>query len=165
MKTGKLSSLKLDPNNARKHSKKNLETIKASLEKFGQVKNIVVWNGTIMAGNGTVMAAQDLGWNEIAYEDISHMTEQDAKAYALADNRTAELAEWDDDVLGKQLQELYEDGYAIADFGFDSGDWDNEDSVGSMGEITGSKELSEDDFSKFDNQCPKCGFEFDNKSS
>lgn len=122
----KIESLMLDPNNAMTHPEENLKAIKESLSQFGQRKNIVVRNGVIIAGNGTVMAARELGWDEVWIDDASHLTEQEAKAYALADNRTAQLGVWDNDKLGEQLQELYEDGYAIADIGFDD--------VGKVGE-------------------------------
>ena len=54
METVAIESLELDPNNARKHSKRNLDAIAASLEKFGQRKPIVIHNGVVIAGNGTL---------------------------------------------------------------------------------------------------------------
>jgi len=57
-KTVKIASLLADPANARKHDKKNIDAIKASLKQFGQRKNIVVRDGIIIAGNGTVEAAK-----------------------------------------------------------------------------------------------------------
>jgi len=126
-KTVKIASLLADPANARKHDKKNIDAIKASLKQFGQRKNIVVRDGIIIAGNGTVEAAKELGWEDITIAVADDMSATEAKAFALADNRTAELAVWDDDVLGEQLQALYEDGYAIADFGFD---WEDQSNSG-----------------------------------
>lgn len=118
----KLADLIPDPSNARKHSDKNLDAIKGSLAKFKQQKPIVVnKDNVIIAGNGTFEAAKALGWKEI---DIvrSSLKGAEALAFALADNRTSELAEWDDEVLGKQLQALYEDGFGIEDIGFDPSD-------------------------------------------
>jgi site-specific DNA-methyltransferase (adenine-specific) len=116
-----LSSLRLDPNNARRHDKKNLEAIKGSLSLFGQRKPIVVsGDNTIVAGNGTVEAARELGWTEIYVARIPHdWTPEQIKAYALADNRTAELAEWDAKVLADQLLELDAEGWDVAEFGFE----------------------------------------------
>ena len=131
-KTVKIASLLADPANARKHDKKNLDAIKASLKQFGQRKNIVVRDGIIIAGNGTVEAAKQLGWEDITIAVADDMSATEAKAFALADNRTAELAVWDDDVLGEQLQALYEDGYAIADIGFD---WEDNKAEGGGGNI------------------------------
>jgi hypothetical protein len=115
-----ISELTADPNNARKHSDKNLNAIASSLEKFGQRKPIVVHNGVVIAGNGTLEAAQKLGWHEIAVTEVPDNWDADtAKAYAIADNRTAELAEWDTQVLVSQLLEMEEEGWDIKEFGFD----------------------------------------------
>jgi ParB-like chromosome segregation protein Spo0J len=125
--------LRLDPNNARRHDKKNLEAIKGSLSLFGQRKPIVIsGDNTIVAGNGTVEAARELGWTEIYVARIPHdWTPEQIKAYALADNRTAELAEWDPKILADQLLELDAVGWDIKELGFESldptiGDDDNE---------------------------------------
>lgn len=115
-----ISELKTDPNNARKHSNKNLDAIVSSLEKFGQRKPIVVHNGVVIAGNGTLEAAQKLGWHEITVTEVPENWDDDlAKAYAIADNRTAELAEWDTPVLVAQLLEMEEEGWNLKEFGFD----------------------------------------------
>jgi hypothetical protein len=115
-----ISELTLDPNNARKHSDKNLEAIASSLEKFGQRKPIVVHNGVVIAGNGTLEAAKKIGWHEISVTEVPENWDADtAKAYAIADNRTAELAEWDTPVLVAQLLEMEEEGWDLKEFGFD----------------------------------------------
>jgi len=139
-KTVKIASLLADPANARKHDTKNIDAIKASLKQFGQRKNIVVRDGIIIAGNGTVEAAKQLGWDDITIAVADDMSATEAKAFALADNRTAELAVWDDDVLGEQLQALYEDGYAIADIGFD---WEDNNKAGGGGGLTDDDEVPE----------------------
>lgn len=115
-----ISELTLDPNNARKHSAKNLEAIASSLEKFGQRKPIVVHNGVVIAGNGTLEAAKSIGWHEIMVTEVPENWDADtAKAFAIADNRTAELAEWDTPVLVSQLLEMEEEGWDLKEFGFD----------------------------------------------
>lgn len=113
--------LLLDPKNARRHSQKNLDAIKASLTKFGQRKPIVINNkGVILAGNGTVEAAKALGWDHIEVATVpADWDEATARAYALADNRTAELAEWDENVLAKQLLELLDEDFDIEAIGFE----------------------------------------------
>jgi len=116
-----IADLQLDPQNARFHSQKNLDAIKASLTKFGQRKPIVITGeGLVLAGNGTLEAAKSLGWDHI---DVT-ITPVDwdlntARAYALADNRTAELAEWDENVLAKQLLELIDVDFDIEALGFE----------------------------------------------
>lgn len=102
-----VASLNHDPANARKHGARNLEAIRASLAKFGQLKPIVVQRqGMIVrAGNGTLDAARALGWTEIAAVVVDQ-GDVEATAFAIADNRTAELATWDDRVLGTLLSSL-----------------------------------------------------------
>lgn len=116
-----ISSLTLDPTNARKHSDLNLKAIASSLERFGQRKPIVVQGNIVLAGNGTLEAAKSIGWQEISIVKVpDDWDAQTAKAYALADNRTAELAAWDQAVLAEQLLELQDDGFDIADLGFEA---------------------------------------------
>ena len=115
-----IAQLSLDPKNARKHSARNLEAIAASLLKFGQRKPLVVHRGVVLAGNGTLEAARSLGWTEIDVAEVPDDWDMDtAKAYALADNRTAELAEWDESELAKQLLELQDADWDITELGFD----------------------------------------------
>jgi hypothetical protein len=95
-----------DPANARKHPERNLDTIVASLRRFGQQKPIVIdRNNIVRAGNGTLEAAKRLGWEKIDCVR-TELNGADATAYAIADNRTAELAEWDDEVLAATLNGL-----------------------------------------------------------
>jgi DNA modification methylase len=121
IETWLLKNLQLDPNNARKHDQRNLDAIKASLEKFGQRKPIVVTaDGVVLAGNGTVTAAKALGWDEISVAVApTEWDAETAKAYALADNKSAELADWDYKILQSQLIELDTSGWDIESLGFD----------------------------------------------
>lgn len=117
-----IDSLLPDPSNARKHSEKNLAAIKSSLEKFGQRRPLVVaGDNVVIAGNGTLEAAKRLGWSKIAVTRVPADWDYDtARAYALADNRTAELAAWDEAVLKDQLLELDAVGWDLADIGFET---------------------------------------------
>ena len=109
-----IAELSNDPANARKHNDKNIEAIIASLRRFGQQKPIVIdRNNIVRAGNGTLEAARRLGWDSIDCVKTS-LEGSDAIAYAIADNRTAELAEWDDDVLAAQLNGLLTESEEIA---------------------------------------------------
>ncbi len=125
MNTERLSIADLveDPANARTHNAKNLRAIKGSLKRFGQQKPIVVdVNGIVVAGNGTLAAARELGWDTI---DVVRTTLAGAEAiaYAIADNRSGELAAWDDEVLAKALAALDAEGWDLPDIGFDDDDW------------------------------------------
>lgn len=102
-----IGTLTLDPENARRHPDPNLEAIKDSLLRFGQRKPVVVQaeTGVIEAGNGTVVAAQALGWTHVAAVTIRDDAET-ARAFGLADNRTAELADWDWQRLAESMERL-----------------------------------------------------------
>ncbi len=98
-----IGSLKLDPQNAMDHPETNLGAIKASYSKFGQNKPIVALkNGTVIDGNGQLQAAKELGWEKIAV--VIFEKEEDARAYAIAANRTAQLATWNPKVLAPYLK-------------------------------------------------------------
>src|SRR4051812_7753566 len=116
-----IASVQLDPANARTHDEKNLAAIKGSLARFGQRLPLVVQRqGMIVrAGNGRVLAAKELGWTHVACVVVDE-SEVEATAFAIADNRSAELAEWDDESLARLLQSLPDDAFAAT--GFDDGD-------------------------------------------
>jgi DNA modification methylase len=104
-----ISELSQDPANARKHNERNLESIVASLRRFGQQTPIVIDSSSVVRkGNGTLEAAKRLGWDTINCV-VTDLKSSDAISYAIADNRTAELAEWDDEVLAAQLNGLLAD--------------------------------------------------------
>lgn len=121
----KVAELASDPANVRKHNEKNLDAIKASLTRFGQQKPIVIdKSGVVRAGNGTLAAAKALGWAEIDCVE-TELEGAEATAYAIADNRTAELAEWDEAALTAVLQSLeHEDAALLEAAGFDQRDLD-----------------------------------------
>jgi len=111
-----ITQLSSDPANARKHSQRNIEAIASSLRRFGQQKPIVVDKSNVVrAGNGTLEAARHLGWDQIDVV-FTNLESSEATAFAIADNRTAELAEWNDDVLAASLQGLDEELQAAAGY-------------------------------------------------
>jgi DNA modification methylase len=118
-----IDSILQDPANVRLHDEKNLNTIKASLKRFGQQKNLVVdQNNIIRAGNGTWAAAKALGWKEISIYRTT-LTGAEAVAYAIADNRTSDLSEFDPKPLLDQLESLKEELHIdLSEFGFDAKD-------------------------------------------
>jgi DNA modification methylase len=118
-----------DPQNARQHDEKNLKAIEGSLKEFGQRKPIVITEaGVIVAGNGTVEAAKRLAWTHIeAVKVPNDWTPDKIKAFAIADNRTAELANWNQEVLTAQLLELEGEGWELAEFGFEVFDLPDDD--------------------------------------
>lgn len=158
-----IETLKFDPANSRKHDERNIKAIMESLKQHGQRKPIVIYSDMIVAGNGTVTAAKRLGWTEIWVNNDPFPSLEAAKAYALQDNRSAELAAWDDMQLGDTLTELKEAGYDLDGLGWNDQElkflFEKENEV--IKEINGSKEYGEEAFDNFQHQCPRCGFEFD----
>ena len=112
-----VASLKFDDENARVHPPENRAMLRASLDKFGQRKPIVITSdNTVIAGNGTLLAASELGWDKVAVVRApADWTDEMIRAYAIADNRSADLSEFDPVVLQSQLASL-----EIAEFEFDA---------------------------------------------
>ena len=109
-----------DPANARVHPQANLDAIRGSLLAFGQQRPILVdGRGVIVAGSGLYLAARQLGWKRIA-AIRSGLAGPDRTAYAIADNRTAELAEWDEEALARQLADLQAADVDLEALGFDA---------------------------------------------
>ncbi len=115
-----LDSLNIDPENARIHGEQNLDSIRESLDDFGQRQPIVVQrNGMVVSvGNGRVTAARQLGWTHIAAL-IADDDDIRALAYAVADNRTSETATWDYEVLIRHMGSLQDSGIDVSRFGCD----------------------------------------------
>lgn len=105
-----IEALRVDPNNARSHGKESIDGIKVSLMQYGQVFPILVRNSgggtyTCVAGSGRLTAAKELGWESLACIEWDGTAEQ-AKAFALVDNRTADLSDWDYDNFSDVVSEL-----------------------------------------------------------
>lgn len=116
-----ISTLKLDRQNVRKHDARSIEAIARSLAEFGQRRPLVVRKNTVLAGNGTLQAAQSLGWQEVAITRVpADWSDAQARAFAIADNRTNELSEWDNEALLAALEDF--DESLIEAAGFDPAD-------------------------------------------
>jgi DNA modification methylase len=125
--------------NARIHSDEQIARIAASIDEFGMVGAIVVRDGVIAKGHGTLAAVRKLYGvgkklypppgraqgaepfpdGEVPVLDASGWTESQFRAFVIADNRLAELAGWDNELLVLELSELQSDGFAIDVVGFE----------------------------------------------
>ena len=153
-----IATLSQDPANARKHDDKNLEAIKASLRRFGQQKPIVVDSSNVVrAGNGTLAAATALGWESINVVQ-TNLQGSEATAYAIADNRTAELAEWDDAILESLLQELRLDNDKML---LDSTGFSQAEIEEMCSDVDAPEDFLEiDEGIDVEHTCPKCGYQW-----
>lgn len=102
-----ISKLKPYKKNARTHSQKQIQQIADSIRQFGFTNPVLIddENG-IVAGHGRVLAAKHLGMNQVPTICMSHLTKEQIRAYIIADNRLAELAGWDDDILALEILDL-----------------------------------------------------------
>lgn len=116
----RLNSVTLDPKNAKEHTSSGIGTIAASLERYKQRKPIVIHaeTGIVEAGNGTVRAARQLGWEWIAAVRV-HDDPATQSGFSLADNRAAEFSEWNNATLTALLLDIQaEDAAFTTDFGW-----------------------------------------------
>jgi hypothetical protein len=116
----KIESLVEDAANARAHPEKNIGVIAESLRQFGQQKPIVVGEGdVVLAGNGLLAAAKRIGMTHVEIVRTK-LKGSEARAFALADNRSGELSEWDWESLARELESLQAAGFDIATIGWES---------------------------------------------
>ncbi len=106
-------------NNARTHSDDQIKKIQASLREFGFVNPVLIdANRGVIAGHGRIEAAKREGMTEVPCVFVEHLTDAQKRAYILADNRLAELAGWNIELLQMELLDL-EANFDMADFGFE----------------------------------------------
>lgn len=104
-----IDAVKAYERNARTHDEKQTTVIMASMREFGFVNPVLVdADNVIVAGHGRVQAARQLGITHVPVLRIAGLTPDQLRAYRLADNRIAELAGWDEDILAIELQYLVE---------------------------------------------------------
>lgn len=122
-----IGELKLDPNNPRVHSARQVRQLARSIDSFGfNVPVLVDSSNKIIAGHGRVMAAKRLGWTDVPTICLSHLSEAQARVYMLADNRLTEISTWNEELLAEQLKELAELDldFSLEATGFEMGEID-----------------------------------------
>lgn len=136
-----VADLKPYENNARKHEDADVQTIVASIQEFGFDDPIGIWgkDNLIVEGHGRLLAAKKLNMETVPVIRLDHLTDEQRRAYALAHNKTAEMSQWDFDVLGGELDDILNIDMAM--FGFDAETEDNE----SEGEYTKKTDIPQYD--------------------
>lgn len=104
-----------------------VDAVAASIQQFGFKNPVIIdKDGVIVAGHTRYKAAKKLGIVEIPCVSADDLTDEQIKAFRIADNKTAELAEWNEDLLGKEMQGII--NIDMSQFGFDIG----EDELGGL---------------------------------
>jgi len=106
-------------NNSRTHSADQIDRLKRSIKQFGMLTPIAIHNGDIVYGHARFTALKALGWTEFPTVDVSHLSDEDKRAYIIADNRLALDAGWDLDLLKIELTGLDDEGFDLSLIGFD----------------------------------------------
>lgn len=122
-----LDHLKPHKNNPRTHSKKQVEQIAASMKEFGWTNPILIdEEHNIIAGHGRLEAARLVGLKQVPVIELSHLSEAQKKAYIIADNKLAENAGWDIELLEIEIQGITEldFDYDLTLTGFETGEID-----------------------------------------
>ncbi len=111
--------------NARTHSEAQVALIAGSIREYGFTNPVLVDGGNgIIAGHGRVLAARKLGLEVVPVIELAHLSEAQKRAYVLADNKLAEQAGWDKDLLALELGDLREMAVDLASLGFETGELD-----------------------------------------
>jgi len=114
-----ISDLVTNRRNARTHSPRQIQEIARSIERFGFNNPVLIdERNQIIAGHGRVEAAKLLGRERVPTLRIGHLSDQDKRAFIIADNRLAEKAGWDPEILAIELQGLIELDFDVESIGF-----------------------------------------------
>ncbi|MFM6829063.1 MAG: site-specific DNA-methyltransferase [Novosphingobium sp.] len=120
-----VGALTPNPRNARKHSDRQIQQVAASITRFGFLVPIVIDGANmIAAGHGRWEAAKRLKLETIPVIRAEFLTDADRRAFALTENRLAELSDWDENILAEELQVLFDGGYDLEITGFTAADLD-----------------------------------------
>jgi site-specific DNA-methyltransferase (adenine-specific) len=146
-------------NNPRKLS--NIDKVASSIKEFGFQQPIVVdKNYVIIVGHTRFEAAKKLGLKEVPVQ-IAELSEIEAKAYRIADNKVAQDNYWDLDKLQIELDDILKNNYELLKTGFDADELDNLLNRSSKVDANiKDTEITDEDL-KAKNKCPSCGYEFD----
>jgi site-specific DNA-methyltransferase (adenine-specific) len=143
-----------------KNPRKNDEAVQYvanSIKEFGfKVPIVIDKNGVIVAGHTRYKAAQELGLEKLPCIIADDLTEEQVKAFRLADNKVGEIAEWDFDLLGEELDGIFD--IDMSDFGFEQAETVgfNEDTLNELFADAPEKEKKPKTA-----KCPHCGEVFE----
>ncbi len=145
--------------NARTHTDEQVAQIAASIKEFGWTNPVLTDDSNgIVAGHGRVLAARKLGLDEVPTLPLAGLTKAQMRAYVLADNKLAENAGWDREMLALELGDLRDEGFDLGLIGFSA------DELNGLIEIPDFAPATEADQGDLDSlkpiTCPECGHVF-----
>jgi len=106
--------------NSRTHSDEQVAQVAASIQEYGFTNPLLIdENSVLIAGHGRLMAAKRVGLKEVPCIELGHLTDEQRRAYVIADNKLAELSGWDETALANELAMLQSSGYDLGLTGFD----------------------------------------------
>lgn len=111
--------------NSRTHSPAQIDAVARSITAYGFTNPVLIRGQTIIAGHGRVMAAKQIGLEKVPAIRLDHLSESEARAYVIADNRLAELAGWDDAILADELRALQGGGFDLSLTGWEGKELDD----------------------------------------
>ena len=121
----KIEKLKPYENNARTHSEEQVEKISRSIKEFGFINPVLIDSDFgIIAGHGRVLGAKKLGMKEVPCLFVEDLTDEQKRAYILADNKLALDAGWDDEILRQEIKALADLDFDVSLTGFELEDFD-----------------------------------------
>ena len=128
-------------NNARTHSQEQVNKLRGSLREFGFINPVIIDSDfNVIAGHGRLMAAKEEGIEEVPCVLVDYLTEAQKKAYILADNRYAQDAGWDEEMLKLEIEALEGMDFDVSLTGF------NEDEIADLFADSESTGAEDDDF-------------------
>lgn len=107
-------------NNARTHSKEQINKLRASIREFGFINPVIIDRDyNVIAGHGRIMASKEEGIDKVPCVFVDYLTDAQKKAYILADNRMALDADWDEELLKVEIESLQGADFDLNLTGFD----------------------------------------------
>lgn len=134
--------------NARIHTEEQVEQIAQSIKEFGFLNPVLIdKENNVIAGHGRIMAAKKLGMKTVPCLDVDGLTEDQRRAYVLADNKLTEMGGWDSQLVSEELQDLKDAGFGLDITGFSIDDIIITDDMG--------PDFTEDDFDELAKKEPR----------
>ena len=107
-------------NNARTHSKEQINKLRASIREFGFINPVIIDRDyNVIAGHGRILASQEEGIDKVPCVFVDYLTDAQKKAYIIADNRMALDADWDEELLKIEIESLKDENFDLSFTGFD----------------------------------------------